>query len=275
MKTKYNNRAYWTSLHRQHVGQLSAVGYSGMGEGFNRAAYRLRLGAAEHLLRRNAVQPQKILEAAVGVGAYEPLWRELGVQRWVGVDMSPDAIAGLQARSTGTFLVADLTSDWNAQPLLGSGFDLVTAIDVLYHLVEDDEFARALVNLGERVRAGGYLLVSDVFCDPTRQIAPHVKRRALGDYLAILEPGFHPLDREAVFAILGDPVPRPARPIGDVVLFNAWRVLSKVVRVTPALARNIVGAATVAVASPVDSLLRKCGAARGRNLELLLFRKQS
>ena len=204
---EYSNSAYWREIHAAEPGRLSAVGYTALGEGFNKAAYKLRLRAVERILRRNSVCVKNTLEAAVGVGAYGPLWRRLEVESWTGLDISPVAIKkccrplpGLQ------IFVVDLSQSAFTQAEIGSSFDLVTAIDVLYHLVDDRSFVTALTNLADCVRSGGYLLISDIFPDPDRQTAAHVKRRALSTYNGILgQLGFKQVDREAVFAILGDP----------------------------------------------------------------------
>lgn len=262
---------YWDSLHGEHPGELTAVGYAALGEGFNREAYRrLRLPALRRLLHRNCVAPRALLEAGVGTGAYAALWRELGVTQWVGVDISPLAIAHLRERfSGGEFHVIDLARPEGA--LEGRCFDVVAAIDVLYHIVDDAQFEVALGWLGKRVGEQGYLVVSDVFTDsPWGRRFPHVKRRAMEAYLQVLERcGLHLVDREPVFAILGDPVPDGHGRGG--LLFLIWRVLQKSIRTMPDRVRNAFGANVVRLAYPMDQFIRALTDLRGVNLELALF----
>jgi len=272
----YDHGAYWRALHDLHRGTLRAVGYPALGEGFNRVAYRMRLGAARRLLVRGQVSCTSVLENAVGVGAYARLWLALGATYWEGVDISQATVDYLRARFRGSaFHVADITAPEFASLGLGrDGYDLVTAIDVLYHQVDDDDFTRALRNVGARVAGGGHLLLSDVFSDPARRIAPHVKRRPISQYEHVLSDlGFALVGREPVFAILGDPVPRPGRPLRDLVLFNIWRVISKSLRVTPEVVRGSLGWAMAAGALPLDFALRAAGFADGVNLELALFQR--
>jgi SAM-dependent methyltransferase len=272
---RYEAREYWTSLHSQRRGLLSAVGYAALGEGFNRAAYVLRRRALLRLLARNGLKADpSILEAASGVGAYAPAWRRLGCATWVGLDISADAVAHCRRLYPGgEFLEQDLTApEW---PAVGDRvFDLVTAIDVLYHLVDDAAFEAALRNLAARVCRGGMLVLSDVFVPCDRQIAAHVRRRCLGSYQEVLGPDMVLADREPVFAILSDPVPRSGRHVADHALLAAWRLLARGVRSTPAWMRNAAGAGVVTLAWPLDSLLRRTGMTRGVNLELALFRRQ-
>lgn len=72
----YQPRDYWSSLHNREPGALATVGYAALGNGFNGVAYRRRLAALQRLIARTgAGQPVRhILEGAVGVGAYAPLW---------------------------------------------------------------------------------------------------------------------------------------------------------------------------------------------------------
>jgi SAM-dependent methyltransferase len=214
-----------------------------------------------------------LLEAAAGVGAYAELWRRKGVARWVGIDISEDAVAHCRRRFPDCrFLTLDLTSkDWPRDCVPADGFDLVTAIDVLYHLVDDAAFETALSNVAARVRPGGALLVSDVFVERERQIAPHVKRRPLSAYSRTLGSGFVLARREPVFSVLADPVPRSGFHFADEALRAAWGVLARIMLCTPPAWRNAAGTTLATVVRPVDAALRRAGLSRGVNLELALF----
>jgi len=262
---------YWDSLHKEEPGGFSAVGYAALGEGFNREAYRrLRLPALRRILHRNRVVARSLLEAGVGTGAYGPVWHELDVKRWVGLDISPHAIADLRHRfPNGEFHLADIARPQIA--LEEKAFDLVTAIDVLYHIVDDAHFETALRWLSTRVAERGRLLVSDVFTEaPHGRRFAHVRRRPMEAYLGILEPlGLRLVDREAVFAILGDPV--PDRDGRGSLLFSAWRVLQKSIRMMPRRVRNTYGKTIVRSLAPIDRLIRATTDVRGLNLELAMF----
>jgi len=200
----------------------------------------------------------------------------MGIEQWIGFDIAVEAVAHCRQRfPTGMFAVDDLSATgWRNSRIASTTFDLVSAIDVLYHLVDDARFEIALKKLAALVNDGGLLLVSDVFVNEDRLIAPHVKRRCLATYQRILGPQMVMVDREPIFAILGDPVPRPGRTV-DRLLLNAWRLLAKGVLLTPASLRDAVGAASVLLGWPVDALVRAAGLGRGVNLEAALFRKRA
>jgi 2-polyprenyl-3-methyl-5-hydroxy-6-metoxy-1,4-benzoquinol methylase len=271
----YEKDRYWTDLHRKHPDELTAVGYPEMGRGFNEVTYRLRLAAAEEILRRASCSPRTLLEGGVGVGAYAALWQRLGVERWVGVDLSESAVERLKHRyPDGAFAEVDLASGKEAlRAVIGDQrFDLVTAIDVLYHIVDESGFATALGTLGAAVTPEGSLLVSDVFVDQSRTIAAHVRRRSLDQYEEILAAhGLLLIDREPVFAVLGDPVPRPGFRGSELAMLATWRLLSKSVRSVPDNARESFGRMAAQLLLPLDRWLRDLGRARGVNLEFALF----
>jgi len=272
----YDNRAYWSSLHDAERGELTAVGYPALGIGFNRETYILRLRRAREILRDHAVAPKTVLEGAVGVGAYAPLWKELGVSRWVGVDIAETATADLRARHLDAeFFTIDLADASTAQLAgLRGPFDLATAIDVLYHLVSDRQFDNALQTLASCVSVGGHLLVSDVFTSVPRRTAAHVARRPIEAYERVLTPmGFKLVGRAPVFAVLGDPIPRAGVHPVDQVLSGAWRIAQKVIRSAPRRVRDGLGGYVVRMLAPVDSFLCRTGLTRGINLELGLFQR--
>lgn len=273
---EYRYSEYWKKKHHDHPGSLLAVGYAELGDGFNRVAYRLRLAAMRRLLERNHVPPiANVLEAGVGVGAYGSLWKALGVQRWVGVDISVNAVRALEERFPGAcFRVADV-ADPGFTEKLGSveRFRLVAVVDVLYHLLDDESFLRSIRNLSACVDEGGYLVCTDIFVQQACLSAPHVKRRPLEQYADVLrEEKLAFVDREKVFAILGDPLPRSGVR-GDWVLFQVWRVLSKVVRTIPGNLRGPIGGVLAFCFTPADAILRRLATGDGVNLEIALFRR--
>ena len=277
---KYQPSDYWGQLHRLEAGKLSAVGYSALGEGFNRVAYRRRLRAAERVLRETVrpFPPARVLEAGVGVGAYSRLWRQLGVKEWVGVDISSEAVSSLRLRFPAhQFHAIDLSSkdETSWQPVRsGEPYDVVTAIDVLYHLTDDASCTTALENLARLVRPGGVLVISDVFVEAIHQRAPHVRRRPLSFFAEALgRLGLSLAQREPVFAILGDPVPHAGFHPMERLMSGTWRVLQKALRVLPRAIRGPFGAAAALVLTPFDALLCRAGITAGVNLELAAFRR--
>lgn len=271
----YKNREYWENLHSSKQGELAAVGYKDLGEGFNRATYRVRRRALLTTIRSMAAPSIKsVLEGAVGIGAYGDVWQRLNVANWVGVDISSVAIKEVATRfPLGKFFSADLTSRnaLDAIPVEDK-FDLVTAIDVLYHIVDNDGFNQALYNLADRVGPGGFILVSDIFSTSENWVAPHVKCRPIGMYEDILHKmGFELIVREPVFSILGGTISDGEDRAFDKVARTLWKVIATISRKTPAQVGFLLGV----VLSPIDALLKTTGISKGKNLEIAAFKRTS
>ena len=273
----YVNSEFWESLHSDQKGCFRAVGYPEMGEGFNKATYQMRLDALERLLKRQRLWPLRdILEGAVGIGAYGPLWQKAQVERWTGLDISSSAIEHVsKIYPSQQFRVVDLSNQAGMNAALDDRrFSLASAIDVLYHIVEDDSFENALRNLASRVNQQGYLVVSDIFPSQDTLSKRHVKRRSMQTYERVLHPlGFELVSREPVFSILGEGLPRGPHHLSDVAMSVIWRVTSKVVRLTPLGLRDAMGFVVVKGLKPFDALLQSSGISSGTNLELALFRR--
>jgi 2-polyprenyl-3-methyl-5-hydroxy-6-metoxy-1,4-benzoquinol methylase len=270
----YDPATYWPELHRRERGRLAAVGWPRLGEGFNRESYRLRLRAAERALREAGhARPVSVLEAAVGVGAYAPLWTRFGVRRWTGVDISPHAVADLRERfPEHRFVVADLAEPSFEEHLGDERFSLVTAIDVLFHLTDDAAFDRALHHLVRHVDRGGALVVTGVFTAETTQRVAHVRQRPLATFLDALEPrGFRLEHVEPVFAVLAEPFPASSRSLRHLLPVAVWGFVWALLMASPPSARDRLGAFVVRALGPLDRALRERGLARGVNLEVAVF----
>lgn len=128
------------------------------------------------------VQPEAcrisdLLDVGCGTGATMDMLSEFG--QVVGVDISEHALAFCRERGHTDLFLADI-SDLSFKD---SSFDLITALDVIEH-VEDDE--RALRNLWRVCRRGGFVIMSvpaHRFLWSNHDLALHHKRRYVSDEL--------------------------------------------------------------------------------------------
>jgi SAM-dependent methyltransferase len=190
-----NVERYWRSLvNPTSTDALELVGHPDMGRAFNQQAYKVRLASLDRALETIGVRPDwSVFEAAYGVGFYLAGWHRRGQRRVTGVDLAP----GAHAVATRAFPAYDLRvgdisslSQWGDWEALRSSFDLVTAIDVVYHVIDDERARCAVLNLGRLVAPGGYLIVTDKFeglSEPVRESAI-VTRRPLRWYSDVLAP---------------------------------------------------------------------------------------
>lgn len=207
---------WWEDRHRDHVG-LDAVGYAGAGEAYNAWLYRVR----RRLFRRHVaplVHPaNSVLDVASGTGFYVDLWKRAGVRDVTGSDVSPTAVHRLRSRFTGVpidrFDIAGPASE-----LPQRQFDLVSAFDVLFHLIDDEAYRRALANLARLVKPGGLLVISENFrlAGPRRFASVQVNRGEREILAALRDNDFEVVKRRPMFVVMNAPA-RGGRP-----LLHAW-----------------------------------------------------
>ena len=271
--TVFQPREYWSALVTGD-GSLANVGHRALGD-YNRHAYPLRLEALSRAVAGLAPAGCRVFDGGFGEGVYLNYWRQRGAGRVSGLDFSPRAVASASARHPGFMLrQGDLAS---AADLAGFGrYDVVTAVDVLYHIVDDRAWASAIGNLLSLVEGGGIFVASDKFpAEGTWQPLAHVRRRSFELYRSLLAShGFEVIRRVPVFVLMDDPITCGSHPWLGRVSRLQWRVLTKLVRVaavSPGLHRAV--ASIVAhLQLPVERLL--LGVLKQTpNLEIIVARR--
>ena len=154
----YSASDYWTELHQRD--DLSAVGQSALPTELNAWLYRILARNLTRFLRREGLvdpPPARIFEAGSGTGAWIPFWLDLGVERVDGCDLVPAAVARLTERfgDTGRFWVAELGAAGDSGLPSGERYPLVTVMNVLLHVTDDERFARAIGQPQSRQDGGG------------------------------------------------------------------------------------------------------------------------
>ncbi|HEX6708240.1 MAG TPA: class I SAM-dependent methyltransferase [Albitalea sp.] len=198
----YDPEAYWAE--RYSTIDLTKSGHIDLPVDYNRWLYRRKKERLMQLLQRTGfdVRGASVLDVASGTGVYVEAWKAQGVQRLVGIDISAAATQALQARFPEyAFHKRDL-----AQPglagVVGSGFSLVTAIDMLYHIVDDASFPVALANLHDTLAPGGHFAIHDVFMHGRELDFGYIKLRTLARYTESLQAaGFEIVARRPTFFV--------------------------------------------------------------------------
>lgn len=277
----YDPLAYWSGLvagaDSSHVEQ---VGHSDMGRAFNRLAYRLRLRAvSEAMGRSNSMPPASVFEAAFGVGFYLDYWRRLGVDRVAGADLSDRAVENVRRRFPAYDLrVGDLASihRWSDWACLAASFGVVTAIDVLYHIVDDDAARQAVVNLGRLTAPGGIFLLTEKFpkgAEPVRETLI-VRRRSVAWYEATLRDLGFALERVVpAFWCMDPPIFNGGHRRSAIAAYLVWGAMRACIKFWPrAGIQNVFGGMAGRIGWAVDSLVVP-RLSETPNLTVAVFRK--
>jgi SAM-dependent methyltransferase len=105
--------------------------------------------------------PGRVLDAGSGTGIWVDFWRRAGAREILGLDIAEPAVQALRRSHPDVrFELADLGSE--RLPVEGP-FDIVSAMSVLLHIVDDERWVRALGNLAGVLRPGGHLVLIEPF----------------------------------------------------------------------------------------------------------------
>ena len=266
----YEPATYWERLHEEP--SLRGVGQSGLPEELNRWLYRIGRRNVLRFLERNDVlspPPRLVYDVGAGTGYWSDLWYRLGATRVDGCDLIPKAVERLAARfPMSTFTVGDISLADVTR--IGGSYDLVTVMNVLLHIVDDERFYRGARNAAAIVRPGGSLLLAEPVLT-RRWHGPRFGReassrpRTLEEYRRPFEDGGLELVAIGASTVVG------ANPI-DVAgaarlraAMGAWHVATRIAARGPRAA-NLVGRCLDAMDRP---LMRTRLAPSGK---LVLFR---
>jgi SAM-dependent methyltransferase len=212
----FDARTYWEERLSGNY-SLRGVGHFRLGQQFNNWIYRMRKDVFLRRMRATGLDFSgfEVLDVGAGTGFYVDRWTDLGVRDLVGLDLTEAATAALRERYPAyTFHQADIGGDLDV--LRGRTFDAVSCFDVLFHIVDDDRFERAIENIGSVLKPDGMFVFSDGFVHPEfmeRSIqVPHRVSRPL-DYVegVLKRTGFQIVERRPMLYLMGEPVDARSR----------------------------------------------------------------
>ncbi|MEU3250626.1 methyltransferase domain-containing protein [Streptomyces sp. NPDC006997] len=177
-------RDYWDTRHRDHD-DLASGGHIGLDRAGNEIFYALRLGALLPLIGDLADEsaPLFVLDAGCGKGHFARALARCG-HRVDAFDASEEAVAHARARGGGPRWSVAALDEWrSAWP-----YDVVLCVDVLFHVLDDGEWAAGLRNLASLTRVTGRLVLTDEDTAARRRRGDYIVHRPTADYRALLEP---------------------------------------------------------------------------------------
>lgn len=189
----YDARAYWTSYYKAQLrGRPSDWITVGAG---TQIESRFHYNATENaiiraLLRREPVggmtdaiwrfvqerRGLRLLDVGSGTGHWIDFFRDaFHVAKVVGIELAPQMAAYLKEKYAGdpalTIHTLDVSEDRFA--LADERFDIVSAIGVMFHIVDDDRWRLAVGNLAGTLESGGIMIVGGDFGSKTRNVQFH------------------------------------------------------------------------------------------------------
>lgn len=161
----FNPDNYWEDrLHK--ISGLEGVGFKKLGPSFNKWAYKVR---KQVFLQEVAKLPihfetASVLDIGSGTGFYIQAWRELKAKDITGVDITPTSVENIKKTfPQHNFFQSDIgDAHFNAKGQYKQ-YDIISSIDVLFHIVDDKRFEQSIANISSLLKPGGYFIYSDNF----------------------------------------------------------------------------------------------------------------
>ncbi|WP_433722217.1 class I SAM-dependent methyltransferase [Actinoplanes sp. CA-051413] len=174
---------YWNERHQQET-DLRSGGDISFDEATNYMFYQRRLTMLMDRvgLHNNPVAPMYLLDAGCGKGYFSRELAKFGHQV-DGIDGSEAAIAHCRELGGGPRYHRTTLSGWRTPWL----YDVVFTVDVLFHILDDTEWARSTRNLASLVRLGGKLVIGDWGEDGDHVYGNYQVVRGRDKYLPLLD----------------------------------------------------------------------------------------
>lgn len=181
----FDTKHYWDS--RLADFSLESVGSLGLGHRFNRYIYKSKVRIINRFKRKYNLSfvGKTILDVGTGVGFWIDYYLREKVSYIHGIDISSVAVHNLKQKYK-TNKVSIYEADFGSNNfVINKKFDIVNAIDVAYHVVDENNFNNLVKNMCNSLANGGYIFLSDVFRGDIKT-PPHVKFRPLVRYKKLL-----------------------------------------------------------------------------------------
>jgi len=191
MKEGFDYKAYWMERHRQKLCPLKKSGTKTLSEETNRYFYYLVKDQYDKLLRecQISLENESILDAGAGTGEYISFLLSKKA-RVTAIDISENAINYLKMKFPEVKVV--VASLENLEKYFSSyQFDVIHCFDVLYHITNDEAWAKSIRNFVKISKK--YIILHEKFSDMKPIISSeHIEWRSKEKTVGELEKyGFH------------------------------------------------------------------------------------
>jgi 2-polyprenyl-3-methyl-5-hydroxy-6-metoxy-1,4-benzoquinol methylase len=215
----FDAATYWEERLRSHP-DITGVGFLGRSKRFLELQYRQRTRQLESGLRSNGIANTSgfsVLDAGAGVGIWLDFWHRHGAGKVAGLYITQTSVDMLKKRFPEDQV---LRADLSVSPLPmddDARFYIISAIDVLHHIVDPTGFNRAIANLAHHCTPGGWLITSETIVEGRGYVRPklhteHDTVRTLKEYRDVLEEhGFVINSVSPATVLFNNPIEAPNR----------------------------------------------------------------
>jgi glycosyltransferase involved in cell wall biosynthesis/2-polyprenyl-3-methyl-5-hydroxy-6-metoxy-1,4-benzoquinol methylase len=177
MDDKKNNSfdyvEYWNKRLNLNF-NIEGVGYIGLGEIYNKLLYKNRIDLLDGILDKafNETSNKRVLELGPGIGIFTEYFYKKGVQLYEAIDISSKSVSELQrSYQKYQFKHGDICEDSYYE----GEYDLIFSADVLLHVTNENQYAKAISNISRHLSANGICILLDpISIINTKSQSPHV-----------------------------------------------------------------------------------------------------
>lgn len=232
MSTHYSPQDYWDGLLERQLDE-SGVAYPELAVAFNRAMYAaLRESTTELLGDHDLLRaPGGVLDIGSGTGIWIDFWKAAGVTHLEGADLTEASVGHLNQKYPDVpFRRTDIGGELPAGFDTGT-FDLVSAMSVLLHIVDEARWRNAFANVQRLLRPGGHAVliepvVAHAWHGPPFGPESNSRARLLAEYRsAISDAGLQLVDVRPATVLLANPIDA-RRPGTFRLMQRTWNLLS-------------------------------------------------
>lgn len=182
--SRYKPREYWEKRLRSGF-TLKDVGNIVFDANYNKYLYKLQLGALKKVIAKHGIRlpGARVLDVGCGTGFFSEFYIK-GLAEVTGIDITEFSIQSLrETMPDGRFITLDISSDSLYDHIVnGERFDIINVFNVLYHIVDDDKLRKAVKNITDCLKSGGYIFITDNLGEKDFSPAEHVRFRSLESY---------------------------------------------------------------------------------------------
>ena len=176
---RYRAKEYWDTR-LGHAPGLRGVGHIGYGDPYNQWVYRRKGNVLARAFAMAGVESDTSDLTALDVGSGTGWVIEQLLQRTPkvsGVEITDVALGRLRARFP-QLTLEQVEVGKDPLPFPSSSFDVVTMMDVSYHVVDDAALRYAVKEIARVLKVGGSLIITDRLGDSDEDVAEHVRMRS-------------------------------------------------------------------------------------------------
>ena len=161
----YDPQKYWEDRLKSRY-DLTGVGNIVFDKKYNEYLYKLQLSVLKKALKKYKISlhGKTVLDIGCGTGFFSAFYHK-SLAQITGIDITTTSIESLRKSfPDGKFITMDISAELTAnKEYFENRFDLVNMLNVIFHIVDDAKFERALENLADMLKRRRVLIHFGLF----------------------------------------------------------------------------------------------------------------